>query len=491
MPGKRPEENRVWFRANRRLPYGIRTRVFLSLALLAVLLCAALALAIEGEVRRTLERELDLRLEAVGETAITLIGPGFVPALLALTPAHQEFRLYQDRRSALSDLRSRTGVRRIFLADPAGRSFVDTDVRVAIATPLPQLRSDRPEMSRILAGESAAAPLYTDEGGEPRKTAYVPVVSAGRTLALVGVEADATFLAAVRRLRRRLLEAAFLGVALSFGFAAVVARGLTRPLDGLVSWAQSVGGGNLSTPAPRTAPGEIGFLARTLEQMRVDIEARDREQRAMVAGVAHEIRNPLGGIRLYADLLAGDAALSETARARLEKIRRELDHLGSIVEQFLLYARPAEPVPQCLSVSILAEELRDWLEPDGAAREVRLMLEGRPDATIQVDPTHVRQILHNLLRNAFEASPKGSRVRFAWTEQAGAIRLEVEDEGPGVSSLSRERLFEPFFTTKVHGSGLGLAIVQRLVLLNRGRIELSTGELGGACFAVTLPRGVA
>ncbi|MCC7142549.1 MAG: sensor histidine kinase [Candidatus Eisenbacteria bacterium] len=470
---------------------GIRFRIFLTLAVLAAALLLGLAVLIEVQARRALEDELDRRLRAVGGAAVSLIGPSLVPGLLALTPAHESFRLYQERRQSLIQLRDRTGVRRIFLADPSGRSFVDTDTRITIGVPLPQLRSDRPEVQRALAGGAAAGPLYTDEGGEFRKTGYVPIDTGGKVIALVGVEADAEFLQALRALRRRLALAGAGAVLLAFLLAAVAARGLTRPLDRLVDWSRGLGRGDLSVAVPVTGGDEIGLLARTLEQMRVEIEARDREQRAMVAGVAHEIRNPLGGIRLYAELLQGDASLNDGQRRRLEKILRELDHMGAVVDQFLLYARPANPIPQALDVAHEVEELADLLRGMAEGRQVALDAPVRA-ARAQCDPTHLRQVLHNLVRNAIEASPPGGAVRISVGAGDAAAdppecEIAVEDSGPGIPEAVRERLFEPFFTTKTAGAGLGLAIVQRLVLLNRGRIRVDRGETGGARFVLTLP----
>lgn len=465
----------------------IGVRIFASLALLTALLLLGFSFLVEREARRALEAELDLRLRAVGASAVTLVGPALVPGLLSLTPAQENFRLYQERRQILTQLRDRTGVRRIFLADPSGRSYVDTDTRITIGVPLPQLRTDRAEVTEVLAGGAASGALFTDDAGQYRKTGYVPVEVSGKVVALVGVEADARFLDAARTLRRRLLLAGAGAIGVAFVLAAVVARGLTRPLDRLMAWAARLGSGDLASPAPQAGRGEIGVLANTLDRMRIEIAARDREQRAMVAGVAHEIRNPLSGIRLYAELLQSDRSLADGQRGRLEKILKELDHLGAVVEQFLLYARPAEPMRQTIDLSAFAAEMAEWLKPQADRREVRLTLRCEEASVALADPTHLRQVGHNLLRNAIEASPTGGEVRVGCRTDGTASTFTVEDDGPGLSPEAAARLFEPFFTTKTAGAGLGLAIVQRLVLLNHGRVTVSAGARGGARFEVALP----
>ncbi len=459
------------------------------MAALSASLLLASSFWIERQARQELEGELTLRLQAVGTAASSLIGPALVPGLLSLSPTQERFPFYRDRKAVLTQLRDRTGVRRVFLADTSGRSFVDTDTRVSIGAPMTQLRSDRVEIREVLRGHPAAAALFIDEEGHYRKTGYVPVLYDDRVIGLIGVEADASFLQAIRTLRTRILGIGAAGIVASFVLAAVAARGLTRPLQRLVGWARELGGGDLSRPAPASGRDEIAFLGRTLEQMRERLEARDREQRAMVAGVAHEIRNPLGGIRLYAELLAGDAALDDVSRERLRKILKELDQLGFIVDEFLLFARPAVPTPQEVQLKEVVPELADWLRPQAEKRLVALEVEepggGRPWPVVQADPTHLRQILQNLVLNAIDASPAQGTVSIRTTGEAGEVAIEVSDQGPGIDPAARERVFEPFFTTKPAGAGLGLAIVRRLALLNGMRIEVVPGRDRGACFRLT------
>ena len=498
--------------------YGIRTRLFLSLALLATLLLAALGIFIEAQARRELEGELTARLHAVGASAVTLLRPSLVPALLSFTPEQESFATYQDARRSLQGLREQTDVRRIFLADLQGRSFVDTDARVSIGSPLTQLRSDRFEIERVRAGEPAAAPLFTDQDGQIRKTGYVPVIQDNRTIAVVGVEADATFLRAVRALRNRIIAVFIGGILLALVFAAVVARGLTRPLDRLVGWSRRLEAGDLAHPVRLSGRDEIALLGRTLEQMRVALEARDRELRAMVGGVAHEIRNPLGGMRIYTELLARDTNLDETKRGRAEKILGELDRLAKIVEEFLLFARPASPQAADVEITTEIPEIIEWARPEAAGQSVEIAFDvvderGRTQAyradgsagdgspveppteertitvSVRCDPTHFGQVFRNLIRNAVEASPSGGVVSVHARVESGHVGFTVEDHGPGLDPETKERAFEPFFTTKPSGSGLGLAIVQRLVLLNQGTIGVGDAEDGGARFTVTLPKG--
>ena len=153
-----PDSPRLWL-------FGIRTRLFLSLALLAGLLLTAAAVLVAGQARRELENEMTLRLQSVGAAAVELIRPEYVPALLGAVGSDDRFDLRRPRRTVLLRLRERAGVRRIFLADTTGCSFLDTDGTASPGTPLPQLRTDRVEMRAVLAGQAAAAPLFRDADG--------------------------------------------------------------------------------------------------------------------------------------------------------------------------------------------------------------------------------------------------------------------------------------------------------------------------------------
>ena len=481
---------------------GIRTRLFLSLALFATVLTLVLSFSIDRVARRELEAELTSKLYAVGGIAVFELKPTVIPGLLAFTSAQKGFRTYRDAVRDLTQLRDLTGVSRIFLADPEGRSYVDTDERVGIGTPLPRLRSDRAAVQVVMDGNPAAAPLFTDSQGQIRKAGYVPVQSGdGTVIALVGVEADAQFLGAVRALRARILGIGLAGIVFSLALAAILARGLTQPLDRLVDWARQLGAGNLAVRVPVSGRDEIGFLGETLEQMREHLESRDRELRAMVAGVAHEIRNPLGGMRLYTELIARDKNLAESQRDRLAKVLGELDQLGRIVDEFLLYARPAHPQPEAMLLSETIGELLAWVEPEAAEAKVTIESAGNENVTVLFDRTHFQQVLRNLIGNAVQAaaesegessdldSAQAGQVRLSWTERGDRIELSIFDSGPGIPPDLRERIFEPFYTTKATGAGLGLPIVQRLALLNHAELDVLDADGGGTCFRLRIPEG--
>jgi signal transduction histidine kinase len=320
-----------------------------------------------------------------------------------------------------------------------------------------------------------------------RKTGLAPLKIREDVVGTVGVEADARFLAEIAALRRRMIGVGAAGFVLAAVLSVGLARGLTRPLGDLVTAARAMGGGDLDRQIPIGRADEIGFLARTLEEARSRLAERDRTLRAMVAGVAHEVRNPLGGIQIYTELLERDATLSGAQRERVEKILREIHRLDEIVEEFLAYARPQAPVRVGFDPSGIVQETVDLLSGLSREKRVPIDLSAPPmPVTVRADPGQLRQVLVNLVRNAIEACATGGRVRLAWSAQGPTVSITVEDDGPGIPPEQRERVFEPFFTTKPEGAGLGLSIVRHLAEQNGGRVSLERAHGGGCRFSVRL-----
>jgi len=243
--------------------------------------------------------------------------------------------------------------------------------------------------------------------------------------------------------------------------------------------------------------------ARLKEQSRVLFDAEEQLRRAdrlaalgeLSAGMAHEIRNPLGSIKgtaeIFRDSLGPEHRLQEFTRILV----KESDRLDGILTRFLDFARPrpaegesCEVAPAVGDVVALTAErskragIAVEFDPD----------DGLPHVAIPADS--LRQILLNLVLNAVQAMPSGGGIAIAArAEKAAAfpgdtiVRITVSDTGPGVPAEARARMFAPFFTTKAGGTGLGLSICERIVRGHRGSIRLEDASPAGARFVVELP----
>jgi len=246
-------------------------------------------------------------------------------------------------------------------------------------------------------------------------------------------------------------------------------------------------------------------LGRTLQQHRLDQERLRREQERLreelrrsghlaglgklLAGVAHEVRNPLAGIRSTVQLWE---RLPETSRTptSMAAVIHAVDRLNDIVTRLLYFSRADSTERQAVQVNQVLLETLELLRAQAATQSVSLECdfeEGLP--AVLGAASALRQVFLNLATNALQAMPSGGRLCCTTGFQPATKTVEVRfaDTGPGISPEEQQHLFEPFFTTRPEGTGLGLALCREIVLQHGGRIELLPGVGSGATFRVVLP----
>ncbi len=231
--------------------------------------------------------------------------------------------------------------------------------------------------------------------------------------------------------------------------------------------------------------GTACLISDLTEVTSLERQVRTREQLAslgeMSAGIAHEFKNSLATISGYAQMLRADndpAAVRQFAG----KIVDETANLTRIVTDFLAFARPQELASQAVN-------LRQTLQECGRETAVDLDLAAFPDAvSISGDPTALRQVFSNLLRNSAEAARDGVpiRVTVSAQEDARGVQLLLRDNGRGIPPDALPRIFVPFFTTKSEGTGLGLALVHRIVTQHGGAISVAS-DPQGTTFTLSFP----
>jgi signal transduction histidine kinase len=464
----------------------IGRRLVFSFVLLVTALVGASSWVLHGLARRSLERQMSEHLVSVAQLVAT------VPdgeALSRLQPGSESFRLHRNLANRLRWVRQLVGARRIYVFDREGRSLLDTEDGWPVGREYPHLKvRDRLELARVWQGEPTHSVLFS-EGAVHYMTGYGPVYAGGRVVAAVGVDIGAGFMGAIQLFRRSILILAGVAGVLTVVVAMALAGTLTRPIQRLVTAARQIGRGNLSAPVDTTARDELGYLAQTMEEMRRQLLARDAQLRQMLAGVAHEIRNPLGGIQIYAGLIADDLPPDDPRREHIHKVIGEVRTLDRVITEFLEYARPVAPSPEWVSLAPLVEDAAFLLAPE--MEEAGVTFEGQvpPDLRAYADPEQIKRALLNLMKNGVQAMRQGGRLRVRGRVADGEVLVQVEDTGAGISPEVQPRLFEPFFTTKEKGSGLGLATVRRTLEENGGRVELVRTTGYGTVFQLALPGG--
>jgi signal transduction histidine kinase len=230
----------------------------------------------------------------------------------------------------------------------------------------------------------------------------------------------------------------------------------------------------------------VESLSKELSEKNRLLERRNRLAALgeMAAGMAHEIRNPLGGIQLYASMLAKDVDDRPESATLVKKISGGVKRLEALVSQVLQFTREIRiSAAECDVVGVVKQSA-ELIEGD-------CIVEAPESLIAVVDPLLMGQCVMNLVRNAVEAMGRKGTVAVRVAKPASSdewrqFRLIVEDSGPGIPPGVMEKIFNPFFTTKDDGTGLGLAIVHRIVEAHDGTISVSNRVEGGAKFEIRI-----
>jgi len=226
------------------------------------------------------------------------------------------------------------------------------------------------------------------------------------------------------------------------------------------------------------------------------IEAEEQLRRAdrlsalgeLSAGLAHEIRNPLGSILGTAEILAEKIPPGKEGHEFSRILLKEVSRLNEVVTRFLDFARPQAPTVAACDVN---ETLDSVLALTASQRNrARIQLvdrRGRSLPPVSFDPDQLRQVFLNLVLNAVQAMPEGGRITVESAAENGFVRCTISDSGSGVPDENRDRIFNPFFTTKDRGTGLGLSIVHKILANHRATITVESESGRGATFALRFP----
>ena len=288
---------------------------------------------------------------------------------------------------------------------------------------------------------------------------------------------------------------------------AIVGLLVVRPLRRLRGAMDQVRAGDMHVQLPRLGNREMDELAdgfnamvarrREAEEAAADAHRRDLERQErlaivgqMAASLAHEIRNPLTGVKAVLELVARPGVVSESRLRMLEQALTELDRVERVLRNLLDYARPRTPTTTAVNLTgvIAAATPLLQVQAEQAGAELQLALDDTlPE--VSADAEMVRQVFVNLTLNAMQAVSAGPQrlVTISTARCGDQMVCRVRDTGPGVAASNAEAVFGAFFTTKARGTGLGLAISQRLIELQGGRLWLENPGEPGASFAFTLP----
>lgn len=206
----------------------------------------------------------------------------------------------------------------------------------------------------------------------------------------------------------------------------------------------------------------------------------------LAAVVAHEVRNPLAGIKGAVQVLMSRRGAGDAELPVLRDIVGRIDSLSELINDLMLYARPRAPRLGLVELRSIVADAVSIVKRDPSAQSIDVGIEGT-DVSASVDAEMVRATVLNLLLNAAQAMAGKGRISVTLRQADGCAVIEVRDSGPGIPEEIRDRVFEPFFTTKARGGGLGLPIARRTAELHGGSLSCSCPPDGGTVVTLTLP----
>jgi len=410
--------------------------------------------------QKDLEAELARRLENLAVAVAADLADENLQAISFLhsyleTKPDSQFVFLADAdvvsvRQKILDLNDRIAVANITLFDTMGSSILDLNPAYVAAN---KSFPEGIELTEALAGSAVHTALYRS-GDQYLMTGFAPIEDEYGELYAVGIEGGVEFFDGLRRLRASLL---------SIGGISVLLLGILG----------------------------LFFLSLQNRLARAETAAHRAETLAamgrMTAGIAHEIRNPLGIIRATASRLRRIYNDEKQPDEKFTFIEEEVDRLDTILTGYLNLAKEDAVQLQRTDLVPLLQKTVGNLSPELQSHDARVELHLPANCWVKIDPEKIQQLLINLVFNSVQAMPTGGCITLSLHSAADSVALRLEDNGPGFSHTVLKRAFEPFYTTKEKGSGLGLAVVQRIVEQHQAEIQLSNASTGGARIDIQFP----
>ncbi len=273
---------------------------------------------------------------------------------------------------------------------------------------------------------------------------------------------------------------------------------ISRPIKNLATFCKELGSGKTKDEQDISLDrnDEIGVLSRSMKEMLDKIEEKKRLEKKMerierlasmgqlASGIAHEIRNPLAGIKTTIQVLASRLKLDQENQNLFESITGEIDRVNRIITNLLNLARPREPQTRIVSVYETVNQTLVLLERETKENRIRFKNTISHNLYYLVDPDHFKQIILNLCLNAIKAMPDGGEISVSSGKEGEIL---IKDLGIGIPGEDIDKIFDPFYTTSSKGTGLGLSMVYQLVLQNNGEIDVISQPGKGTIFTLRFP----
>lgn len=447
----------------------LRTKVLLYFIFASAIVISIYGIITYNMIRANLETEMESRLITAGE----IIAQSVIPDEMKYLKL--KGTLYDNYRGKLKKLKDITEVRDILIIGPDRKimlSTLEADEKFF-------LNLDHYEIEKAFKGGKASSPLYKGAENLYYKTGYVPVENKEKVKYVVAVEASVAYIRYLNQYKNTLAAIGLISFIIAAGLSILLSRGITGKLEALRKKAEQIAMRNFKENIVVGGEEEISVLADTLDSMKKELEEyiQNKEKMATVgefsAGVAHEIRNSLGSISGYAELIREKTA-EKKVKEYSENIVKNCHKMSEFLNNFLAYTKEFTPDLQEEEVSKMLDSIVEEL-PD----EVKGVITRHYDqngAKIRADFYLLKKVIYNIIMNSWQALDKPRGIVELYVARDGQKTvITIKDNGKGMDSNTKAKMFQPFFTGKKDGTGLGLAISYRIIKeIHKGEITVES-----------------
>lgn len=368
----------------------------------------------------------------------------------------------------------------VFIFDSELRIRIHSDTSYVDGLYDPQLKLNEKEIYELTINSSVASLPFKGEDGKWYFWGFHRL----NDNFWLGIRESASQLQKVDELALNFIYIGAVGIIFTFILSLVIAKSISRPVDKLAWYSSQIGKGNFDAKLPDNMKGEFESLAAAMEKMKNDLAENQNEKEKILAQIAHEIRNPLGGIELLAGLTKEDLQKNGMNTDYIEKIIGEVYGLKNLITSFLEFGKPMQANPEQCDVGVIADEAINMFAEQVKMKNISFVKKINKKL-IYFDKRHLKQIFINIFSNSIELMNDNGKINVESRARGKGWEITISDNGPGIPAENISAVFEPFFTTKKNGTGLGLSVCKKLCSENKALITAENLVNGVTSFIIS------
>jgi signal transduction histidine kinase len=451
----------------------IKSKIILIFSVITVILVGVTARVSYVFVKEIYQRQLEDQVNLLS----SLLADELELKYLNFIESDENNLAYKHYKQILTDKINKMQFTNGFIFNQKLQVLVSANKDISTA----RLMINRKEINELARHESSVSLPFKDEDDKWRLWGFYRL----NEQYYLGVQENADRLEKLDYLSWLFFAIGFGGILITIIAGWLLARTIARPINELVQFSAKIGDGQFNAQAPKRVHGELAILKNALIKMRYDLALKQEEKEELLAQIAHEIRNPLGGIELLAGLIKEDSDAESKNTDYIQKILDEVHGLKSQITAYLYYSRPLQAEPERVQLNNLYAEIEDIFKKRFQEKNIQFSCENLI-SSVWFDKRHLRQIVTNLLSNSSDAVKADGKIHIKSFSRNTKNIISVSDDGSGIKLKNPAQIFAPFYTTRKNGTGLGLSVCKKLCEENRADISAQNNKDKGCTFEILM-----